>query len=498
MIRAFSVTNNLGQTLRCELENPYADGVNVRNITGIGPEGVNIATNELAMIDGSVFSSQRAPERNIVFDLGFLDMPDGEPVRHLTYKMFSIGTLVRLTFETDERNLYIDGYVESNSPSIFEEEEYAQISVICPDPWFRSTSVIVNRLTNDMTDVSSGFEFDKTYPKNSITFDHLVTDVAARYNQVYYDEGQVLQNPGDRPTGFVLRCTCREDNVKFGCGYIVQLHDSSEPTYVGNEQISLRLARNITLNKGDMLVYSTVPGYRMFYALIRSRSAGVPDDLFEFPGGMDSYQTGGEWLSPGDEFEQQAPYRSQYTLLKPTTDSAWKVDVTQTRALHDAPVYDSSKPLTYPFQYDAERTYTVKAPIASENVYNGSSIITATSWRPTATQTFKNCISDYDYTTLGDRLSRPWFDTSDEAYVAGYRSRNPYGYTSLMSAVTANAGMRDTVLWQSLERGLTEYVFEFYYYSPDEPDPNNSSPSIIENTEKYDFEYELIPLYEGV
>ena len=498
MIRAFTVTNILGETLYCDLENPYANGVNVRNITGIGPEGVNIATNELAMIDGSVFSSQRAPERNIVFELSFLDMPDGEPVRHLTYKMFSIGSLVRLTFETDERHLYIDGYVESNSPSIFEEEEYTQISIICPDPWFKSTSVVVNHMTDDTSDIVTGFEFGKSYPNKTIHFDSTTTTEHSTYSSLYRSDVELVQNPRDRPCGFVLRCMCREDGVKFGLAYLNQLTESEK----GTELISLDIGRNMVLNKGDMLVYSTVPGYRMFYAFVRNGATSTSAPLtFGFPYDhySDGREIGGIWTNPGDLYERRGAYRSQFMIASPATEDGWQIEVTQERGLSGSPEYSASKPMTIPFRYDPYRSMTEKAPVASNKNYENLQAQTSNvSWQSIqhANETFQSCIRAYDYIGL-DPYNRTAF-YQDAEYNKAYDSSKAFNYVPLMNALSGMAGAHDSVLWYTFSRGVTELLIEVRKYVSDNPDSSDFLPASEIITDKFDYEYELVPLYEGV
>lgn len=492
MIRAVTVTNALGETIRCELENPYANGLNIRNIQGIGPEGVNIATNDLAMIDGSVFSSQRAPQRNIVFDIGFLSVPeDPETARHLTYKYLSIGTLVRLTFETDERNLYIDGYVESNSPSIFEEEEYSQISVICPDPWFRSTAVVVNKMSYDLVDTETGFMFDTPYPRGVATFEELITDRINRYDNSYRSTIDVLNNPGDRPTGVCLRFTCLEDGVEFGKGYLT--YDLNESEQLGDftrrDSVVLQLSENITLNKGDMLVYSTSPGKRMFYALKSGATSVDSPDVFTFPIGIDDYQAGAPWRNPGDSYDRQAPYRSQYTTMVPVTEDGWTISVTQTRGL-------ANSPSTGGYRYDAERTYTEDAPIASTDTYNNKHTYGNNSWTTQyqRAKTFKNSITHYDY-IVTDPFNRYIFSI-DDVYLKAYRDDKPFSYSTMMNALSTNIG-GVTDLWFSANRGVTEFMYDLRRYDPNPP-LQWIAPGTFNVTSKFSCEYDLVPLYEGV
>ena len=85
-------------------------------------------------MDGSIFASARATERNIVLTLILLPIPSIESVRQKTYSFFPIKKAVTLLVETDNRLVETTGYVESNEPNIFSQQESTQISIICPDP----------------------------------------------------------------------------------------------------------------------------------------------------------------------------------------------------------------------------------------------------------------------------------------------------------------------------------------------------------------------------
>lgn len=155
MIRSVTVINQRGEVLPLILTSPEDTGLNVKNISGLGPVKATINTSSASTIDGSRYNSARAAGRNVVFDLGFLEVPDIETVRQRTYQFFPIKKNVQLVFETDNRTVYTSGYVESNVPNIFSKEEGTQISVVCPDSYFYGLD---ENLTT-FSSISGGFEF---------------------------------------------------------------------------------------------------------------------------------------------------------------------------------------------------------------------------------------------------------------------------------------------------------------------------------------------------
>lgn len=142
MIKKVIITNYLGESIEFELTNPYKTGIYVSSITGLGPGKASINTTDIATDDGSIFNSARSEQRNIVMELGFMQVPGItetiEDARQLTYKFFPKKKPLRFYILTDNRELEIYGYTESNEPDIFSKDEKTQISIICPDPLFYS------------------------------------------------------------------------------------------------------------------------------------------------------------------------------------------------------------------------------------------------------------------------------------------------------------------------------------------------------------------------
>lgn len=138
MIKSITVTNYLGDSLKLDLMRPEESGFIVESITGLGPGKANINTTETATNDGSSFNSSRVASRNIVISLRYMWKSTIEESRHRSYKYFPLKRKVTLTVETDTRTATIEGYVESNDPTIFSKESGSDISIICPDPFFYS------------------------------------------------------------------------------------------------------------------------------------------------------------------------------------------------------------------------------------------------------------------------------------------------------------------------------------------------------------------------
>ena len=192
MIKAITVTTPKGESLKLTLANPEESGLIVKSIEGLGPSKANINTTELATMDGSVYSSARTMERNIVLTLAMMFAPTIEDSRQKTYHFFPVKGKVKLVIETDNRQVQTEGYVESNEPDIFSEAETAQISILCPDPYFYDAS----GSSTLFMDASAQFEFPFS--------NESVTEPMIEFSIIRIDSRAIINYEGDSDTGLII------------------------------------------------------------------------------------------------------------------------------------------------------------------------------------------------------------------------------------------------------------------------------------------------------
>lgn len=188
----------MGYTLRAS--NEYGEIISltgrrdmaVTNTEGLHPPGADINMDPLALSDGAVFNSSRVGTRNIVITIYFTQNP--ENCRHELYKIFKPKQAVRIYYTNNTRNVYIDGRVETCVVNPFSKMQNAQISILCPEPYFRN-------ITDDITDflaVNAALEFPVEFPEEGIPF----SDISA------YAEKSVI-NSGEVETGVVIEFQTR-------------------------------------------------------------------------------------------------------------------------------------------------------------------------------------------------------------------------------------------------------------------------------------------------
>lgn len=125
-----------GQTLRLtQNESRYQ----LIEVDGIEVPDTEFSTYDVAQIDGVGVSNIHVPDRQI--DVTIVIRGNIEYNRQLVHQICRVRSQIRLNFETDAGERYIDGYVKSIESNRFDDPNFDMtISFICPDPYFKGTS----------------------------------------------------------------------------------------------------------------------------------------------------------------------------------------------------------------------------------------------------------------------------------------------------------------------------------------------------------------------
>lgn len=175
-----------------ELALTQTGAFSIVNTDGFDPPDATINTDELAGYDGGTFNSSRLNMRTIALTLAI-----NSPVldnRLTLYRFFSPKNYVKLTYKTEAREMYAEGYVQTMQVDLYGQKEIAQITVICPNPYLRG----IERENVVFSYVEDLFEFPFAIESDGIPFSELV-GVTER----------VINNHGDIPTGAVFRIKAR-------------------------------------------------------------------------------------------------------------------------------------------------------------------------------------------------------------------------------------------------------------------------------------------------
>ena len=221
---SLKVENDRGITLELTNNPKY----NVFKIEGLNPPKATINSSVNTTTDGSSINSVRLENRNIVIYTTIEG--DVEANRINLYKYFPVKKQVKLYFNNGTRNIYICGTVELIECDLFSNRQVAQISIICPRPYFKD----VKDLVTLFSDVSQMFEFPFSISKAGVEF-----------SAITVNQRRSIINTGDVETGVIIKL--------FSTGTVVNpvVYDVLKRT---------QLKINFTMLPSDTLVINTNVG----------------------------------------------------------------------------------------------------------------------------------------------------------------------------------------------------------------------------------------------
>lgn len=235
--------NKNGDQLQFGMGSPFT----ITDIQGLNPPDATINTSQIALIDGSKYNSAKVNPRQI--NLAFAIEYSAAYNRIQMYKVLKAKQWIRFMYTGDQRDVYIDGYIQSIDIAYFEMKQIVTVSILCPAPFFKEAQIIVNELKN----IISAFHF----PFASTASPQLVMG--------YYsnDAGITIENTGD-----------------LECGLIIELYARSAVTnpkifnYITHDFIGV----NYSMQTGDLITIDTRKGEKTA-TLLRD---GVETNIFNY------------------------------------------------------------------------------------------------------------------------------------------------------------------------------------------------------------------------
>lgn len=215
------IENEFGEVLELT-NNPRYD---VLAVEGLNPAAANINTAAVSGLDGTRFNSAQIGQRNIVITLN-IRQPIEENRINL-YQYFRVKHPIRLWYKNDTLSVYIDGYVETFENNFFSKLQQPQISIICPNPFFRSDSESL--LVFDT--VTALFTFPFAIEAAGIPFSEL-----SEVTTTYFNAGNVA-------TGAIITFTATANGVK-------------NPTFY-NHKHNTFIGVDVTMQASDVITIDT-------------------------------------------------------------------------------------------------------------------------------------------------------------------------------------------------------------------------------------------------
>lgn len=159
------------------------------SINGLNPPKAQINTATIVGLDGAVFNSAKLETRNIVLLIKING--EAEANRHRLYQFFRTKESCRFFFRNGALDVFIDGYVENVECDLFEQGQTAQVSIICPYPYFRSVSESVSDSVS--ADSQFVFPFSINYNEPVILSTYIDSGAVLVYNESESEAGAVIE-----------------------------------------------------------------------------------------------------------------------------------------------------------------------------------------------------------------------------------------------------------------------------------------------------------------
>ena len=233
----------MGDELKMELNNPQASGMLITNIDGLGPGVANLRANEYSASHGGVFNSAKLPMREIVIDIEFLRTKhiSAEDAMRATYKYFPIMKQVELTFKTHGRESMISGIVSANDSNLFFKNSGTQITILCPQPFFRSVN----------TDVTM---FYGQEPKFEFEFSNEEGTKELLMGEIQQEPERLINYSGDSEVGFVISMRA------YGTVVNPAFYDLNDRTFMKIDSNRIIKKTGKGIGDGDEIIINSIHG----------------------------------------------------------------------------------------------------------------------------------------------------------------------------------------------------------------------------------------------
>lgn len=182
----------------CKIENGKGDLITltqnesqfqVFKIDGLNPPNANINFTDIAGMDGARFNSSKLETRNLVIYIKLCG--DVEANRILLYQYFSTKESCKFYYKNGQRDVFIEGYVQTVEVTPFTNNQIMQVSLICPQPYFKSIDEVVADISKLVFDFQFPFSINNNVP---VTISHFDSDrLTTVWNNSDSESGVIIE-----------------------------------------------------------------------------------------------------------------------------------------------------------------------------------------------------------------------------------------------------------------------------------------------------------------
>ena len=234
-------------------------------VEGLNPPAGTINTSTYAGMGGSYLNNAFIKKRNVVIRFAMRGI-NLESRRHILYRVVKPSRYIKIYYKTAGIDVYAEGYVETCEVSNFDALTSGQISIICPDPYWYSTSAVYAYYSQ----ITGVFHFP--FPKSDAPFPLGVYSTT---------DNIIIQNDGDE-TGFTIQIETSSSET------VPEIAAITPTIYNANTGEYLQIKGDIL--KGDVIMITTKTGNKTV-TLTRN---GVKSNI------INQLVSGSTWLSLHD------------------------------------------------------------------------------------------------------------------------------------------------------------------------------------------------------
>lgn len=254
----------------------------VIGISGLNPPSAQINTTTIVGLDGAVFNSSKLQTRNLVLTIKING--NVEQNRLLLYSYFKTKDWCKFYYTNESLDVSIEGYVESVECDLFTNSEIAQISILCPYPYFKSLSEILTDSSKSIPQFYFPFSINVGSPIIISTLDE--SSGIAVYNGSESETGAMVQ------INILDACSSIEiKNVTTGDDFEINYSFLANDTVVINTnkgQKSIKLIRNGVITnifsaiQSGSVFFQLAPGVNNFEYLVDNSAANNDEITITF------------------------------------------------------------------------------------------------------------------------------------------------------------------------------------------------------------------------
>ena len=223
MVPTIKIENDRGEVLDFSASPRY-----FAMLTGTGPPAATINRAKVSVTDGTRYNSATVNERELLLTVYLLR--DIARARLNLYRFIATKSHVKIYYQADGLDVFVEGYVETAEVNPWERNQFVQVSIICPMPYWQDVAATYT----DASQVARLFEFP-------FSIDEAGVELSTKSSGT----STLIENGGTVVTGvtFVITATLRTTNPR--------IHNLSTGEFIGI---------HATLEPGDQVEICTVPG----------------------------------------------------------------------------------------------------------------------------------------------------------------------------------------------------------------------------------------------